>query len=87
MFWIWEVLTIAGRMAGGLVHPERIEEMERELAEVTEDLHRAVNSEALRLAKSFGKHSLSQSGGSTFSILWGRARPFAYEVQVCRDRL
>ena len=50
----------------GLVHPERIEEMERELTKVIEDFDRAMNVEALRLAKETrrlaketSKHSLT----------------------------
>ena len=42
---------IAERTLSGLVHPERIEEMDRELTKVIEDFDRAVNVEALRLAK------------------------------------
>jgi len=55
---------IAARTVGGQVHPEAIEEMDRELTRVIEDFDRAVNVEALRLAKETGKHSLSQSGES-----------------------
>jgi hypothetical protein len=54
------MLMIAGRTVGGLVHPQKIEEMERELTEVIEDFDRAVNVEALRLGKKSGKRSLSQ---------------------------
>jgi hypothetical protein len=53
------MLMIAGRTVGGLVRPQKIEEIERELTEVIEDVDRAVNVEALRLEKS-GKRSLSQ---------------------------
>ena len=44
---------------GGLVYPETMEEMERELAKAIEDFDRAVDVEALRLVKKTGKHSLS----------------------------
>ena len=49
--------TIAGRTVGA-VHPdpEAIEEMDRELTKVIEDFDRAVNVEALRLAKETGKY-------------------------------
>ena len=43
---------ITARMAGG---PEAIEEMERELTKVIGDFDRAVDVEALRLAKKSGK--------------------------------
>jgi len=46
-------------MTGGMVQPEIIEEMDRDLAKIIEDFDRAMNAEALRLAKRTGKHSLS----------------------------
>jgi len=49
---------IAGRTLGGLVHPEKIEEMGEELTKVIEDFDRAVNVEALRLAKETSKQTL-----------------------------
>ena len=55
-----EVLIVAERTFGGLIHGETIEEMGRKLTGVIEDFDRAVNIEALRLAKKIGKHSLSQ---------------------------
>jgi hypothetical protein len=50
------MLMIAERTWSGLVHPEKIEEMDRELTEVIEDFDRAMNVEALRLAKETSKH-------------------------------
>ena len=44
-------------MVGGPVRPGAIEEMDGELTKVIEDFDRAVNVEALRLAKEAGKHS------------------------------
>ena len=49
---------IAERTLSGLVHPEKIEEMDRELTKVIEDFDRAMNVEALRLAKETSKQSL-----------------------------
>ena len=49
---------IAERTMSGLMHPERIEEMERELTKVIEDFDHAMNVETLRLAKGTSKHSL-----------------------------
>ena len=46
---------------GGLVCPEKIEEMDRELAKVIEEFGHAVSVETLYLAKKIGKHSISQS--------------------------
>jgi hypothetical protein len=86
-FWIWQMLMIAARVVGGLVHPPTIEEMERELTKVIEDFDRAVNVEALRLAKETGKHSISQPGDRSCSIILYRARPCAWAAQVCRGRL
>jgi len=49
---------IAERTLGGLVHPEKFEEMDEELTKVIEDFDRAVNIEALRLAKETSKQTL-----------------------------
>ena len=46
-------------MVGRSVDPAAIEEMDRELTRVIEDFDRAVNVEALRLAKETGMPSLS----------------------------
>ena len=60
------------------MRPEVIEEMGRELTKVIEDFDRAVNVEALRLAKETGKHALSQSGGEDpFSVVSRRTTVFA----------
>ena len=70
---------IAERALGGLVHPEGIEEMDRELTKVIEDFDRAVNVEALRLAKQTGKHTISSHpGDSPFSVVLCRARAFTW---------
>jgi len=58
MVWVLQLLIIAGRALGGLVHPEKIEEMDDELTVVIEDFDRAVNVEALRLAKETSKQTL-----------------------------
>jgi len=52
---IVELLMIAARALGGLVRPEKIEEMDEELTKVIEDFDRAVNVEALRVAKETSK--------------------------------
>ena len=52
------MLMIAERTLSGLVHPGKIEEMDKELTKVIEDFDRAMNVEALRLAKETSKHSL-----------------------------
>ena len=49
---------IAARTVGGPAHPEKIEEMDRELTKVIEDFNHAVDIEALQLAKKNGKHLL-----------------------------
>ena len=56
------LINFSVRRVGGPVRLEVIEEMDRELTKVIEDFDRAVNVEALRLAKETGKHALSQSG-------------------------
>jgi len=60
---------IAERTLGGLVRPEKIEEMDEELTKVIEDFDRAVNVEALRVAKETSKQSCSQIGYSPISIV------------------
>jgi len=54
---------MVGRSVGP---PETIEEMNRELTRVIDDFDRAVNVEALRLAKETGTPSLFQSDKSPF---------------------
>ena len=66
MFWLRQMLTIAGRTVGGWAQQEAIEEMDRELTKVIEDFDRAVNVEALRLAKETGNYSLFPLGESSF---------------------
>jgi len=51
-------LMIAERTLGGLVRPEKIEEMEEELTKVIEDFDCAVNVETLRVAKETSKRPL-----------------------------
>jgi hypothetical protein len=67
----------SARTVGGPVRPEAIEEMDKELTKVIEDFDRAVNVEALRLAKETGEHALSQSGESSFSVVSYRTTVFA----------
>ena len=52
---------IAARTISGTVYPEMIEEIDEELTEVIEDLDRAMNFEALRLANETSKLSFSHS--------------------------
>ena len=68
MSWIWQVLIMTARTLGGPAFPERIEEMDRELTKVIEDLNHAVDVEALRLAKKNGKHLLPLPGHHSFSM-------------------
>ena len=69
------------RTLGGPAYLETIEEMEKELTKTIEDFDRAVNVEALRLAKETGKHSLSHAGDWSLSMIPCRASrartPFA----------
>jgi len=48
---------VAVRTVGSLVYSETIEEIDRELTQVIEDLDRAIDVEALRLVKKSGAHS------------------------------
>jgi len=77
LFWIPQMLMIAERTGDALVYSkdkEMMEEMDEELANVIEDFLRAVDVEALRLAKRIGKHTLSQYRVSPFSVALCRAR-------------
>ena len=76
---------MAERMVGGLVCPEKIEEMERELAKVIEDFGHAVNVETLSLAKKNGKHSISRSDDVSFSVDLCRATAFGHAAETSRD--
>ena len=80
---------IAERMKDGLIGSEDKEMMDKldgELTKVIEDFDRAVNVEALRLAKEIGKHSMSQSSDNPFSLVSCRAKTFARAIQTCRGR-
>ena len=61
-----------------------MEKMDEELKKVIEDFDRAVNVEALRLVKETGKHSLSESGNTSLTVVSYRARAFAWTAQICR---
>src|SRR5258706_1247672 len=61
-------------MVGGPTHPEKMEEMDRELTKVIEDFNHAVDVEALRLAKRNGKHVLTAPSNNPFSIACAEAR-------------
>ena len=50
-------MTIA-KTVGGPTHPEKMEEMDRELTKVIEDFNHAVDVEALRLARKNGQQLL-----------------------------
>jgi len=58
LVWIMRLLMIAERTLGGLVRPEKIEEMDEELTKVIEDFDRAVNVEALHVSKETSKETL-----------------------------
>ena len=76
-FWILQILMIAERAGHALIHSEvrkTIEELDEELDKVIEDFLRAVDVEALHLAKRGGKYSLSQYSVRTFSVALCRAR-------------
>ena len=64
---------ITERTLGGLVRPEKIEEMDEELTKVIEDFNCAVNVEALRLASETNivlKLVIAQSQSSHVELVW-----------------
>jgi len=77
LFWIPQMLMIAERTRNALIFSkdkEMMEEMGEELANVIEDFLRAVDVEALRLAKRTGKPTLSHYGVNPFSVALCRSR-------------
>ena len=64
-----DVNIFSSKTVGGPARPDAIEDMDRELTRVIEDFDRAVNVEALRLAKETGKHVLAQYGKSSLSLV------------------
>ena len=74
-------------MKDGLIHSnvkEMIEKMEGELTAVIEDFLRAVDVEALYLAKKNGKYTISQTGNIAFSMVPCRGRTSGRAAQICR---
>ena len=67
------MLIIAAK-TGEPLHLETIEEVDKELTDVIKKFERAVNVEALLVARRLGKHQLSQSGESSISLASCRAR-------------
>src|SRR5258706_5795328 len=59
---------ITARTVGGPADPEKFKEMERELTKVIEDFDRALDVEALRLAKKNGQHLSPSPGHNSFSV-------------------
>jgi len=71
------MLIIAVRTIGGPAYQETIGEMDRELSKAIEDFSRAVDVEALLLAKKNGKYSSPQLNERSFSAISYRATVFA----------
>ena len=85
-----QMLMIAERMKDGLVHSnvkEMVEKLDGELTDVIEDFLRAVDVEALYLAKKNGKQTSSRTDDSRFSIVPCRARGSARAAQTRRGRV
>jgi hypothetical protein len=90
LFWIPQMLMIAERTGVALVYSadnEMMDEMDGDLANVIDDFLRAVDVEALRLAKRIGKYTLPQSCVSPFSVALCRARAPAQTARTCQNRL
>ena len=68
---------ITAGTVGGPAYLEAIEEMERDLTKAIEDFDRAVDVEALCLAKKSGKRAPFQSGNSSLSVVSYRAKTSA----------
>ena len=85
-FWIERTLMVAARTVGGQADRAMIEEMDRDLRKVIKEFDRAVDVEALRLAKRTGTSSLLRSGESILRNLY-RAGLFTRAAQICRYEL
>jgi len=72
------MLMISARAVGGPAFLETIEELDRDLTKVIGDFDRAVDVEALRLAKKSGKPQ--SAGDGSFSVVSRRARPLTQTV-------
>ncbi len=59
---------ITARMVGGPAYLGAIEGMDGELTKVIEEFVHAVEVEALRFAKRSGRHLISRSGDSPYSL-------------------
>ena len=77
---------IAERMVGGLVCPEKGEEMDKELDKVIEDFGHAMNVETLYLAKKNGTHSISRSDDVSLSVALCRATAFVQAAETNQHR-
>lgn len=65
-----KVLMIAARTVGGPTYLKEMGEIDSELTKVIEDFGRAVDVEALRIAKRSGKHSLPQSDNRSILVVF-----------------
>ncbi len=77
LFWIPQMLMIAERTGAALFSSkdkDRIRELDEELANVIKHFLNAMDVEALRLARTMGKHSLSEYSVRPFLIALCRAR-------------
>jgi hypothetical protein len=84
------MLTIAERTGDALIYSkdkEMMDEMDEALANVIEDFLRAVDVEALRLAKRIGKYTLPQYCVSPFLVSLCRARAPAQAARTYQNRL
>ena len=90
LFWMSQVLMIAERTGDAVIYSkekEMFEKMDRELANVIEDFLRAVDVEALRIARTSGKYSYSQYSVGLFSIAFCRARASTQAAYTYQDWL
>ena len=90
IFCIYRSLMVAEKTKDGFINSkdkETIDKMDGELTKVIEDFDRAMNIEALRLAKQTGKHPFSRSCNILYSVSSCRARAFACATRICQGRL
>jgi len=89
-FWMPHMLMIAERTGAALFSSkdkDRIKELDEELANVIKHFLNAVDVEALRLARTAGKHSLSQYSVRPFLMALCRAEASTRAAYTYQDRL
>ena len=85
--YVWYVLIVTARSAGGPTYMEMIEEMDKELSKVIEDFDRAVIVEALRETSELSFFQYVDSSYSRVQLRAGASRAGASRASTSRARV